>query len=276
MRTTIENSTNVHNEPLFSRGVCRNSISVRSTASFTLIELLVVIAIIAILASILMPALSSARERAKTMSCAGNIKEMGSAMFSYTTENNGFYPWGQYDKHHWAATFYKKYIKNRKMWKCPNANMFTHNYTHGDQDVLNCAQENLESRLTTHLTYGYNYLGFASNRAHGNKLNAALVYGVKVSQVQKSSMKILFGENCRNDSAGMPRYDNPTGNVIWNQIISTSWSSLHNRHNGGDYTNIGWADGHGTTEYDGRTKYYIVDGKENIAVKRHWMAAAWL
>lgn len=56
---------------------------------FTLIELLVVIAIIAILAAILMPALSSARERAKTSGCNNNLKQFGTWCHMYADNYNG-------------------------------------------------------------------------------------------------------------------------------------------------------------------------------------------
>jgi prepilin-type processing-associated H-X9-DG protein/prepilin-type N-terminal cleavage/methylation domain-containing protein len=64
---------------------------------FTLIELLIVIAIIAILASMLMPALRSARSKAKMIGCQSNLKQAATATFEYVNDYNGWIPFGKHN-----------------------------------------------------------------------------------------------------------------------------------------------------------------------------------
>jgi prepilin-type N-terminal cleavage/methylation domain-containing protein/prepilin-type processing-associated H-X9-DG protein len=64
----------------------------RFQAGFTLIELLVVVAIIALLLSILLPSLQCAREQAKTIKCAANLRSIGQSVKICETENNGYGP----------------------------------------------------------------------------------------------------------------------------------------------------------------------------------------
>lgn len=185
----------------------------RSNVGFTLVELLVVIGIIALLISILLPALNNAREKANQVKCASNLRTMGQAMVMYTNQWKFFpghaattLPNGPSDQAFavWPARLRNMLNKDQGVFHCPSRDSEFEwsraTSTPGGLYAVDFhsgwgynAGELLLNRNRTPFSYGYNDWGAVPPGTSAGGLNKGLGgdlnFGVKSKELKSARVK---------------------------------------------------------------------------------------
>ena len=237
---------------------------------FTLIELLVVIAIIAILAAMLLPALSKAREKARLAQCVSNNKQIGTLFMMYIDAYDGFFP-----SYHGRQGTAETDPNISQIYKQSDGSNYT--YESDSSKNMGCAWHVVlshsvgapmgtshakmnttlwmcptQSRLsTTYISYGYNYNNIGSSMRDNKNDAVGKWMPAKDVQLKKPSDTILTAETRRWTSAVINGTEGDTADntrgwyICYDRADGATGSNnfcFYGRHN--DTGVVLWADGH--------------------------------